>query len=218
MAEEYADRPVSRSSLLEIQEDREVIEEGYGFLDEKLVLLAQELLKRLREYEEEQRRYRELEQAAARALAEAVDRHGLEGVQVYPPAAPGESRLRFRTQNFLGVELREGAVLESSGPAGESEVPPRPSAEAEDCAEQFRVLTEVGAELAVKAANLRRLMAEYRRSEKRARALDNVVLPEVRTAERGMRERLEEAEQEEAVRIRLFAPGQGGTGPAGTGG
>jgi len=209
MAEEYADRPVSRSSLMEIQEDREVIEEGYGFLDEKLVLLAQELLRRLREYEEEQHRYREAERAAAQALAEAVGRHGLEGVQLYPPADPGESRLRGRDQFFLGVALKEAPSLESSPSGAEGETPARPSAEAESCAERYRALTEAGAELAVKAANLRRLMAEYRRTERRAQALDNVILPEVRAAERGMSERLEEAEQEESVRIRLFAPGQG---------
>lgn len=208
MAEEYADRPVSRSSLMEIAEDREIIEEGYGFLDEKLVLLAQELLRRLREYEEEQRRYREAERAAAAALAEAVDRHGLEGVQLYPPADPGESRLRCRDHSFLGVELKEAPSLESSGPGAAEETPPRPSAEAEACAERYRDLTAAAAALAVKAANLRRLMAEYRRTERRAQALDNVILPEVRAAERGMRERLEEAEQEEAVRIRLFAPGR----------
>jgi V/A-type H+-transporting ATPase subunit D len=209
MAEEYADRPVSRSTLMEIAEDREVIEEGYDFLDEKLVLLAQELLRRLQEYEEEQRRYRETERAAAQALAEAVGRHGLEGVQLYPPADPGPSRLRCRDHSFLGVALREAPSLETSGTAAERETPPRPSAEAEACAERYRDLTEAGAELAVKAANLRRLMAEYRRTEQRAQALDNVILPEVRAAERGMRERLEEAEQEEAVRIRLFAPEQG---------
>jgi V/A-type H+-transporting ATPase subunit D len=209
MTEEYSDRPVSRSSLMEIEEDRGIIEEGYSFLDEKLVLPAQELLSRLRDFEERQQRFRASEQAAARALAEAVGRHGLEGIQAYPPFPLGEARLRFRPHAFLGVNLLEEARLEIS-PGGEAaEEPPRPSAEARDCTERFRALTEEGAELAAEAANLRRLLTEYRRTEQRARALDNVILPEVRQAEDAMRERLEEAEQEEAVRIRLFAPGAG---------
>ncbi|HKJ70533.1 MAG TPA: V-type ATP synthase subunit D [Gammaproteobacteria bacterium] len=208
MADDYSDRPVSRASLMEIQADREVIEEGYSFLDEKLVLLAQELLRRLETYEESRARFRELEQAAFGALAAAVGRHGLEGLQVYPPQGPPGGRLRWRDRDFLGVPLRDEARLETEED-GERRPAVRPSAEAEACAARFGELRDATAALAVEAANLRRLLAEYERTEQRARALDNVVLPEVREAERRMGERLTESEQEEAVRIRLFAPGPG---------
>lgn len=57
-------------------------------------------------------------------------------------------------------------------------------------------------------ASLLRLMAEYRRTERRVRALENLILPELRAAERDMEDVLEENEQEEAVRVRLFAGGR----------
>ena len=209
MAEDYSDRPVSRATLMEIQGDREVIEEGYTFLDEKLVMLAQELLRRLAAYEQARQAFRQRQAAAHAALAAAIGRHGLEGVQVYPPRPMQGARLHWQRRDFLGVRLLEEAGLEAGGGSAATRAPVRPSAEAEACAARFEEVTEAGAGLAVEAANLRRLLAEYERTEQRARALDNVILPEVRQAERRMGERLEESEQEEAVRIRLFAPGNG---------
>lgn len=213
MAEDYSDRPVSRATLMEIQADREVIEEGYNFLDEKLVMLAQELLRRLTAYEQAHQAFQRSQAAAYEALAAAIGRHGLEGLQVYPPRALNGARLRWRRRDFLGVRLLEDAHLETSrdsgSGAGARSGPVRPSAEADRCTARFAELAEAGAELAAEAANLHRQLAEYERTEQRARALDNVILPEVRQAERRMGERLEESEQEEAVRIRLFAPGRG---------
>lgn len=209
MADDYSDRPVSRATLMEIRGDREVIEEGYTFLDEKLVMLAQELLQRLAAYEQARQAFQQRQAAAHAALAAAIGRHGLEGLQVYPPRSMKGTRLHWRRRDFLGVRLLEEAGLEP-GPASSGEpTPVRPSAEADACAARFGEVAEAAAALAVESANLRRLLAEYERTEQRARALDNVILPEVRQAEQRMTERLEESEQEEAVRIRLFAPGHG---------
>ena len=65
---------------------------------------------------------------------------------------------------------------------------------------------------AASAGNLERLAAEYRRTERRARALENVLLPEIERALRTTEEHLEQADREEAVRIRTAAqrsPGKG---------
>lgn len=209
MAEDYSDRPVSRATLMEIRADRGVMEEGYDFLDEKLVLLAQELLQRVKAYQHHRQRFRDKQAAAYDALATAIRRHGLEGLQLYPPRPLETAQLRWHRRDFLGVCLMESAQLECQQGSEGGEAPPRPSSEAHDCAERFAELAADGAALAAEAANLRRLLAEYEKTEQRARALDNVILPEVRGAERRLGERLEEAEQEEAVRIRLFAPGHG---------
>jgi V/A-type H+-transporting ATPase subunit D len=206
MAEDYSDRPVSRATLMEIRGDREVIEEGYTFLDEKLVMLAQELLRRLAAYQQAREDFQRRQAAAHAALAEALGRHGLEGLQAYPPGRMSGARLHWQGRDFMGVRLLEGAALEAGAGAADAPAPVRPSAEADRCAARFREVAEAGAALAVEGANLRRLLAEYERTEQRARALDNVILPEVRQAEQRMNERLEESEQEEAVRIRLFAP------------
>ena len=55
------------------------------------------------------------------------------------------------------------------------------------------------------AANLRRLVEEYRRTERRARALENVLLPEIDRSLRFIEEQLDAVDQEEAVRVRNAA-------------
>jgi V/A-type H+-transporting ATPase subunit D len=59
------------------------------------------------------------------------------------------------------------------------------------------------AQLAACSANLERLAMEYRRTERRAKALENVLLPEVESALAAIEDRLELGDQEEALRIRL---------------
>ena len=61
------------------------------------------------------------------------------------------------------------------------------------------------AELAACAASLRRLIREYVRTERRARALENVVLPEIDGSLRFIEEQLDAVDQEEAVRVRNAA-------------
>jgi vacuolar-type H+-ATPase subunit D/Vma8 len=50
-----------------------------------------------------------------------------------------------------------------------------------------------------------RLEAEYKRTERSVRALENVVMPEILQQEKSTEEELAELEQEEAVRVRLFS-------------
>jgi V/A-type H+-transporting ATPase subunit D len=62
--------------------------------------------------------------------------------------------------------------------------------------------------LAARAGNLNRLAREYRRTERRARALEKVLLPEVDQAIKMVDEQLEMMEREEAIRTR-WSPGVG---------
>jgi V/A-type H+-transporting ATPase subunit D len=55
------------------------------------------------------------------------------------------------------------------------------------------------------AGNLRRLAREYTRTERRARAFENVVLPEIDVSLRFVEEQLDAVDQEEAVRVRNAA-------------
>lgn len=210
MAEPYADLPPSRAALLEIQADRTVMEEGYGFLDEKRVLVAQELLQRLEDYRTLLAAFGKAQTQAHRALAAGFGRHGLEGLSVYPAMIGGQS-LEGRTTSFLGVRLLEEAQWREPDERERPE-PVWPSPEAEECARAFRELVSLGARLAAAEGNLRRLLAEYHHTERRAQALENVILPETRAAEGRMQSLLEEAEQEEAVRTRLFTGDQMGRG------
>ena len=100
----------TRSAYLELKDERRQIREGYEFLDEKRLLLAAELLRRLREYEALRRELGILWAEARAALAGACGRHGLEGLEVLPVGTITETRWTREEQRFLGVMLVDGSA------------------------------------------------------------------------------------------------------------
>jgi len=79
------------------------------------------------------------------------------------------------------------------------------SPEVRDCRAAFAALLAAAVALAAVSGNLERLSREYRRSVRRARALQDVLLPELGRSIHGIETRLEELEQEEAVLMRRRA-------------
>lgn len=189
----------TRSAVLELNEERRAMREGYRFLDEKRLLLAAEMLAELKRYETAAQAFRERLADAAAALKAAVARHGLDGVQVYP-AAPGEGlAIAPGRRQLLGVPLLSARAEDGTGapPAAEHASP-----EAERCRALFARLLREAAPLAAHAGNLERLRLEYRRTERRARALEEVLMPEIDALVADLEARLEEMDQEEAIRVR----------------
>lgn len=204
-------KPVSRAGLLELRNERRVVEDGHRFLDEKRALLAHAVLERLAGFGARLDAFRDDQRGAHGALAGAVAADGLEGLQLRPPAAPMERRLAGRTRSFLGIPMREDAALQAD-PAAREEASPDdmpPSREAEACAEAFADLVTAALPVATELGNLLRLMHEFQRTQRRVRALEKVVLPELRDDERRMEDALEEVDQEDALRVRLSG-GHGG--------
>jgi V/A-type H+-transporting ATPase subunit D len=193
----------SRSAFLELKEERQLVREGFEFLDEKRVILAQEMLRRLKAWKALRERYDALHEDAAAALARAVGRHGLDGLGIYPAPRMENAAVPLKETRFLGVNLLDGEFDPGWGEK-DARPPPavNPSPEAERCREAFAALLPLGFELAVMRASLERLVREYVRTERRARALENVVLPEIEHSLRFMDEQLEAMDQEEAIRVR----------------
>ena len=189
----------TRSAVLELNEERQAMREGHQFLDEKRLILAAEMLQELRRYEDARRVFQERFAAATQALKAAVARHGLDGVQVYPAVPMENAEVRINRRMLLGVRLLDAAFHGELGRAPEAE---HPSPEAGRCRDLFAALMRQSAGLAALAGNLERLRLEYRRTERRARALEDVLMPEVEQAINELEARLEEMEQEEAIRVR----------------
>jgi V/A-type H+-transporting ATPase subunit D len=193
----------TKSAALALADERDMMRQGYEFLDEKRMLLASEILRQLRIYEEREKRFLESLRAARYALGDAVERHGIDNLQVYPPRALAPEKPERSESTFLGVPI---VAHDFEPKAGEHAFPPiDPSREAGECMKAFAALLAPLAELAATSSNLHRLAEEYRRTEKRARALENVLLPEVSDRLKRINEHLETFEQEEAIRARLAA-------------
>ena len=198
------DEAPTRSAILQMREEHEVVLEAYDFLDEKRLLLAAELLRQLDRYEELLGQYDSVSERAQRMLVATIRRHGLQGTQVYPGSYLQDAELRANSRIFMGVNLLETGLQlpEECGPGPICQ----PSPEAEQCRRDFLELVNIGAVLAGVEGNLHRLLAEYRKTERRARALENVVIPEMTHKLHDMSARLEELDQEDVVRVHMRAP------------
>jgi V/A-type H+-transporting ATPase subunit D len=193
----------TRSAVLELKGERVVVGEAYDFLDEKRLLLAAELLRQLEEYDRLQREFELLRQQAAAALVHAVARHGMQGLEVYPAAVIEAGHFDSTTSNFMGVTLADTGLGLPEGDSGAA--PANPSPEVRACQAAFRELLLRAAGLAGVSGNLHRLLSEYRLTERRARALENVILPEIEQNLKVMTTHLEELEFEDTVRVRRQA-------------
>ena len=190
----------TQSLFLELKEERDGMREGYRFLDEKRLILAAEILKELDRYETELRAFEADYGVAAAALRDAVARHGVEELEIYPAAAPINGTVALSPRSVLGVTVYDlSCQMDEADPPADTALA---SPEAVRCREAFRPLVSRAAHLAALAGNLERLREDYARTARRARALEDVLLPELDDTLRAIEGALEELEREEAVRAR----------------
>lgn len=204
MPELGRDLSANRSTALELRDERHLVREGYEFLDEKRMLLAAEILRDLERYRALRSAWRDLHSRSRAALLEATARHGIDGLVVYP--APQLSG--FRVTQHVRRAMAIGVVDARAEPGSAAPASPAvdPSPEARTCAALHLELLREAVPLAALELSLRRLAAEYRRTERRARALENVLMPELEQALRYVEEQLELYELEENVRVHEANP------------
>jgi V/A-type H+-transporting ATPase subunit D len=195
----------TRSAAIALADERKLMRQGYDFLDEKRTLLASEMLRQLKLYQKQTEELAAATQDAADALALALERHGLDQLQSYPaPAAPDISNPRRSL--FLGLAMLTAAKAADNG--GDSPAVIDTSPEAKACRAAFESLLALSADTALRAGNLNRLAREYRRTERRAQALEKVLLPEVAEAIKQVNEQLDTMEREETIRTRWSSRSQ----------
>ena len=194
-----SDATPTRSFVLEMKDERRAMHEGYVFLDEKCLLLAAEILRELTRYGALRRDFIALHSTAIHALEAAIARHGLHGLQIYPAASVAGARLKDTQRTVMGVRV-QSVALDVGAVAELSAVDPSP--EGDSCRRAFASLLAPAASLAALAGNLERLSLEYQRSARRARALQDVLLPELDRSVYEIESRLEELEQEDAIWMR----------------
>jgi V/A-type H+-transporting ATPase subunit D len=189
----------SRTAVLELKDERHAMREGYDFLDEKCLLLAGEMLRELGQHDILQRAFLASHARAVAALRAAIARHGLQGLEVYPCAELSDADMQTSAHLLMGVRLQAAELRteETAPPAAVNRSP-----EATSCARAFFDLVRQAARLAALSGNLERLYLEYRRATRRARALQDVLLPELDRTLAEVEGRLDELEQEEALGMR----------------
>jgi len=192
----------TRIALLELKDEQKLVQEGYTLLDEKSILLATEIQRQLARQLALRRECAALESEMRSRTIAAVSRHGLDELSVYPPLSLAEDRLSIRRSRLLGLELL-AAHLEISAQLRQSrEQPVNPTPEARACAKAHRDWLVRAVELAACGVNLRRLVRDYVRTERRAKAIENILIPDIESSLKLIDGQLESMDQEEVARLR----------------
>ncbi len=199
---------ITRVELLELRDEKRLVQEGYELLDEKRILIATEIRQALARHRALTAALGERLSVVRQALAGALARHGLDELQTLPPYACPQARVMLESRNLLGLELISARL--ETGQCAYREAPINPSPEARTAALEHIAALETIIRLAATRVSLRRLVREYVRTERRARALENVLLPEIHQALGFIEEQLEGLDQEEAIRVRHGRAGMPG--------
>ncbi|HSD53648.1 MAG TPA: V-type ATP synthase subunit D, partial [Burkholderiales bacterium] len=158
----------TRSVVIALKDERRTMREGYAFLDEKCLLLAGAMLQEVQRFEALRAELATLQREARHALQLAAGRHGLQGVQCYPPTDAASQLVHTTRRSLLGVALLEARL---EGAVHRAMPAPNPSPEAEAARAAFARLLPKLVEMAAMIGNLERLYQEYRRTVRRVRAL-----------------------------------------------
>ena len=191
----------TRAALRELFDEIGAIREGRQDLDHKRQLLAAEMLRLLAEHQAHDRiRSRELE-AARKAMAESLAIHGLDAILAAPTSATtadrddvASPRIRSRVRSYLGVPLIEASLEPAASSTGAL-----PTPELRRCRAAFERVLRGDAVLAALGCSLRRLQREYRRTERRARTLEDLIEPELAAVARHLEDALDDQDQEESM-------------------
>ncbi len=190
----------TRSIAIQLRDERRTMREGYAFLDEKCLLLAGSMLREFRAQQDRLHKMQPLLHTARQALAAALMRHGVNGLQVYPaPTDAGE--LAVRSSSLLGVAMRSATATSSTDASAAVSASP----EAAACRAAFGGLLEALAPYAAASGNLARLLAEYRKTVRRVRALQDVLIPEIERSLADVETGLDELERDEFNFLRRAA-------------
>jgi V/A-type H+/Na+-transporting ATPase subunit D len=202
MPESQREITATRIALLELKDERQLVREGYELLDEKRILLATEIRRQLTQLVALRRDSAELASDLRSRTVAAVGRHGMDELSVYPPLTLASDRLTMRRSRLFGLELLTAHLEPPAQPPGIREPPVNPTPEARACADAHRRWLVRAVELAACCVNLRRLARDYVRTERRARAIENVLMPEIESTLKIIDEQLEGMDQEEIARLR----------------
>jgi V/A-type H+/Na+-transporting ATPase subunit D len=201
MPEPRREIATTRIALLELRDEQQLVQEGYRLLDEKCILLAAEIRRQLERLRVARAQLREAEEAARAALVAALLRHGLDALAVHPAASLDDARLAVQRSRLLGLQLLEASLVAGEMRAAQR-LPEGTGAAVRECIGAQRALLEVVVALAAICLNLRRLVREYVRTERRTRAIENILLPEINAAVKALDEQLDGLDQEELARLR----------------
>ena len=190
----------TKGNLMAAKRSRSLAQTGYELMDRKRNILIRELMSMLDAARDLQDQIDTVFAQAYASLQQANIRLGI--CDRIAEAVAVDDSLEVRYRSVMGVELPH---IPGQSP------PPRPeygfaatSAELDECYLRFHQVKELTRRLAEVETSIYRLAQAIQKTQKRANALRNIVIPGFDQTIRTITDALEEKEREEFVRLKVI--------------
>lgn len=192
----------TKGNLIMAKNTLALSEQGYGLLDKKRNILVRELMELVDCAAEIQAHIRETFETAYTALREANIAMGISRVEAISCAMPLDDSVTVKSRSVMGVEipLVQCGALDTKPPFGFLDS----SAALDEARIAFQRVKELTLELAQVENSAYRLAINISKTQKRANALKNVMIPRYRAMTAQIQNALEEKDREEFTRLKVI--------------
>jgi V/A-type H+-transporting ATPase subunit D len=190
----------TKGNLIRLKEQLRLAEGGYSLLEKKRNILMKELLSIVQDARDLQEKILKVFERAYKSLQLANLDLGMEYMDEVSRAVPEYNGLTIRMRSVMGVEVPE--VLASDFP---SEIPYSIYRSNSALDKAYLSFVEV-LKLITKAVWVEntayRIAHEVKKTKKRVNALENIVIPQLKSNIKYIQDVLEELEREELVKVK----------------
>lgn len=190
----------TKGNLMAAKRSRTLAQTGYELMDRKRNILVREMMELMDDAARVQKEIDVVFQDAYDALARANTRLGI--CDKVAEAVAVDDSLNIRWRSVMGVELPR--IPDEAAPPSPEYGLSFTSSELDDAYVKFRKVKELIREMAEVETSIYRLAQAIKKTQKRANALQNIVIPGFDTTIRVITEALEEKEREEFVRLKVI--------------
>lgn len=190
----------TKGNLMSTKRSRDLALTGYELMDRKRNILVRELMELMDDARRIQERIDAVFAGAYQSLTAANIKMGTIGT--IAEAVPVDDSLDIRYRSVMGVELPH---IPAASP------PPEPeygfaytSSALDECYIKFHEVKTLIRELAEIENSIYRLARAIKKTQKRANALQNIVIPSFNETIRFITDALDEKEREEFVRLKVI--------------
>lgn len=192
----------TKGNLIQAKNKLELSKQGYELLDKKRNILITEMMNLIDKAEEIQSHIDEKFSEAYKALQIANIVIGISTVEQIGHAVPIEKNIEVRTRSIMGVEIPIINVKEETEELIYGFY--RTSVALDEAYKKFQEVKELTIELAEIENSVYRLADNIRKTQKRANALKNIIIPKFERITYNIQNALEEKDREEFSRLKVI--------------
>lgn len=192
----------TKGNLIQAKNTLALSEQGFDLMDKKRNILVREMMELMDEARDIQSRIADTFSAAYLALQNANLTIGIHNVMDIAEAVPEEHGIEIMTRSLMGAEMPKckrlsDQILPQYGFA-------RTNVSLDEAYTNFTKVKTLIIELAEVENAIYRLANNIKRTQKRANALQNVMIPRYETIVTNITNALEEKEREEFTRLKMI--------------